>query len=244
MSFPESHVFVKTKGIRARLMPGWITRMNLERFVHTVEAETFYTPRRMAIRPQAYRRDFVRLLDKLAHEHKKNAWLEKTTGHVLAIHKIRKLAPESQFIHLIRDGRAVVASLYEVTRKHPEIWNGARPLEGCVSEWNDSISASSEALKRGTDGIVVHYERLTKDPISEIKKLCDFLKLTYEPHMLSNYPSATSGIIGSEETWKSRVSGPIHDAGLQKYHAMFSHEQRHLIESSLLPLPANLRHDG
>jgi hypothetical protein len=96
-------------------------------------------------------------------------------------------------------------------------------------------------MDTGDDGIVVDYETLTAEPASEVQRLCKFLAVTYEPQMLTAYSGVSSAIVNPEEEWKNRLNDPIHDAGLDKYRQLFSTEQQELIESSLVPLPANLR---
>jgi Sulfotransferase family len=238
-SFPESHLFLKPRGVRSRLAGGWRTRMGLERFARTVEAGALYESRRFALGQRPYQRDFIRLLDQITRARQKRVWIEKTPNHVLNIPEIRKLAPSSRFVHLIRDGRAVVASLYEVTRT----WGGPMGLKECVAEWNRAIAASSTAMQTGGDGIVVSYEMLAADPMPEMERLCEFLSLQYDPQMVSAHSTIVPAIVGSQEIWKDRVDGPIHDFGLEKYREIFSHEQQALIEDLLISLPANLRHE-
>jgi hypothetical protein len=239
-SFPESHIFIRGHRLRARLAPGLVARRNLERFVRTAEAGSLYKRRRFTLRQQTYQLDLIHLLDELTRRRQKHLWIEKTPNHVLSIPEIRRLVPSSKFIHLIRDGRAVVASLYEVTRRHAHIWGGSYGLERCINEWNGAVVASITAMDTGDDGTVVDYQALTTDPALEIQRLCKFLTLDYEPQMLTAYSSVTSSIVKSEEAWKSRVSDPIQDTGLQKYRQLFSPEQQELIEGSLVSLPERL----
>ena len=241
-SFPESQVFIRGHRLRARLAPGLVARRNLRRFAREVQAGDLYKRRRLSLRQQTYHLDLIQLLDDLTRERHKCLWIEKTPNHVLFIPEIRRLVPSSRFIHLIRDGRAVVASLYEVTRTHPHLWGESYALDRCVSEWNRAIAASSAAMETGEDGIVINYEALTAQPAIEVRRLCKFLEMSYEPQILSTYSGVSSSIIKSEEDWKSRLSDPIHDLGLQKYHELFSAKQQALIKSSLMPLPANLRY--
>jgi hypothetical protein len=240
-SFPESHVFLEGRRLRARLAPGLVARGHLTRFAREVQAGTLYRPRRLALRPQTYQLDLVQLLDDLTREREKRLWIEKTPNHVLSIPEIRRLVPSSKFIHLIRDGRAVVASLYEVTKTRASLWGGSYTIERCVGEWNRAVAASSAAIDTGDDGIVVAYETLAAEPASEVKRLCKFLAVDYEPQMLTAYTGVTSLIVNPGEDWKNRLNDPIHDTGLQKYHQLFSTEQQELVERSLVPLPPNLR---
>ena len=239
-SFPESHVFLKGHRLRARLAPGLVARRHLDRFAREVQAGPLYKRRMLSLRQQTYHFDLINLLDELTCKRQKRLWIEKTPNHVLSIPEIRKLVPSSRFIHLIRDGRAVVASLYEVTRTHSSLWGKPYTIERCIAEWNRAVAASSVALDTADDGIVIDYKTLTTDPGLEVRRVCKFLALSYEPEMLKEYSGVIGSIVNSEEEWKSRVSGPIHDTGLRKYRALFSAEQQEFIESSLVPLPTNL----
>lgn len=76
----------------------------------------------------------------------KRVWVEKTPNHVLHIPTIDRFVPEPLYIHLIRDGRDVVASLYEVTHKYPQAWRGSGwNLEKCVSYWNRTVGGNGQA---------------------------------------------------------------------------------------------------
>ena len=238
----RSHICLFKRGRRHLLTAGRIARRNLKRFADATEAGSLYRRRNFDLRSSTYQRDFVELLDELTRQEKKRMWIEKTPNHALAISRIRTVAPSSRFIHLIRDGRAVVASLYQVTREHAAIWNGSLRLDECVREWNHAVEASSEAMETGNDGIVVHYDRLVTETAREVERLCVFLGLHYGPEMLATYASTLPSIVClQEEAWKGGVSDPIVDVGLEKYQKIFSSAQRELIESSLIQLPENLR---
>ncbi len=91
------------------------------------------------------------------------------------------------------------------------------------------------------DGLAVDYGRLTTDPAFELKRLCDFLEIDYEPGMLSCYGAVTSSIVEEGEEWKERVNAPILDNGLRKFRQLFSLAQQEFIEASLVELPTSLR---
>jgi Sulfotransferase family len=236
-SFPESHIFIKGRRRIARLAPGWVARRNLQNFAQLLGVGAKYRGMHVSIAPQYYQRKLISLLDECTRERKKCVWIEKTPNHVLAIPEIRKLVPSSRFIHLVRDGRAVVASLYDVTKKHPDLWGGSMTLEQCIFEWNRAILASSEAMEIGSDGIVVKYEALAANPEIETRRLCEFMRVRYEERMVTAYSGVTSSIVNSAETWKRGVSDSIHDSGLDKYFDLFSQYQRDFIERSLVTLP-------
>jgi hypothetical protein len=195
--------------------------------------------RRLSLRSESYQQDLIAMLDELTLKQGRHLWVEKTPNHVLYIPTIRMVVPSCRFIHLIRDGRAVVASLYEVTRSHANIWGGSYGLERCVAEWNNAIVASSVAMEGG-DGISVCYGKLTRDPASELLRICEFLGVEYQSEMLAGYSNVTRLIVNSDEEWKSRVDHPIRDNGLQKYYDLFTSREQDMIERSLIAVPKNL----
>lgn len=232
-SFPESHLFIKGRRLGARLAPGWVARRNLLNFAEQLKVGDRYRWMRVSIAPEHYQRELISLLDELTQERKKRIWIEKTPNHVLAVDEIRRLLPACRFIHLIRDGRAVVASLYDVTQKHPKLWGGPMTIEQCVVEWNRAVLASRTAMMTGSDGIIVKYHSLTEDPVSELRRICGFIGVSYEAHMVTSYGDTTTSIVGSQEAWKRRVSDAVSDSGLEKYFGLFSRAERDVIEQSL-----------
>lgn len=239
-SFPESHIFIRGRRRAARFAPGLVARKNLQNFTRSLGLDGRYGGLRLSLRPQRHQRELIAILDELASEQEKKVWIEKTPNHVLSVPEIRRLVPSSRFIHLVRDGRAVVASLYEVTRRHPDIWGGSMTIEQCVEEWNRAILASSAAMETGSDGIAVAYESLASNPADEMQRLCQFVGLRYRQEMVTAYAGVATVIVNSNEAWKGGVSSVIRDNGLRKYLDLFSPEQRIAIESSLVPLPPAL----
>ncbi|MFQ5560704.1 MAG: sulfotransferase, partial [Nitrospinota bacterium] len=143
-SFPETHFFEKSlPGFAALFSRGfkmhsvlseWI-RLNpvLNLPVHTVGR---HWSRKSMVH------EFKKVMDNLTKESEKEIWVEKTPGHIMHLDFIEKHFSDAAFIHIMRDGRAVIASLYEVTRKYPEEWGGERPLLECIHEWNERVLKS------------------------------------------------------------------------------------------------------
>jgi hypothetical protein len=151
--------------------------------------------------------------------------VEKTPQHAQYMDRIIDLLPASRFIHVIRDSRAVVASLLAASR---EQW-GAR--------WapSDALTAArlwkSHVLQAGTRGAslgpqrytTVHFEQLCADPVRHLIRLFSFIGLdvteqwarqTTDEHSLSKEkasPTASSeppGFYrhGSIENWRKELS--------------------------------------
>ncbi len=131
-------------------------------------------------RPRTYA-DAVRAVFSLyAREQGKELYGDKTPGSVSHIELIATLFPESKFVHIIRDGRAVALSYLE----RPE-W-GPRTMAEAANHWKSRVSRGREAGRDlGPDRYIeARYEELVEDPESVTRKLCAFLGLEFEEPML------------------------------------------------------------
>ena len=210
-SFPETHFFEKgfsgrkssrkkriltpvlRGGYLRAVLSGWIRELSLFGYEVPDSVKSDHGWSRAKVVD-----DFVGILDSLTLNNGKNVWVEKTPGHVLRISTISRYVSKSKFIHIVRDGRPVVASLYRVSRRFPDGWGGPWSVERCISMWNACLASTSEHL--GESGhFVVSYERLLEDPEKHLRGLCSFLRVRYEASMLSSYAAATEKIVGSDE---------------------------------------------
>ena len=82
---------------------------------------------------------------------------------------------ESQFIHLVRDGRAVAASML---RKHPD-----RRIRDCARDWRTRVLDHRQLLTRliGDCPRAVMYEKLRAD--GELRRICEAVGLGFHPNM-------------------------------------------------------------
>jgi hypothetical protein len=156
-------------------------------------------------------------------------WGEKTPRHVYRIDEVLEAFPEAKVVCLVRDPRAVVASYKD--------WHGAAERRGVAESeeltadrrrtrrsfnvvlmsllWRGVVQASHAALLRHGDERVriQRFERLAERPEEEVRELCAWLGLDYEPAMLEipvvNSSYATSGEgVSSEplDRWRERLS--------------------------------------
>ncbi len=106
-------------------------------------------------------------------------WGDKTPRYVSIVPEIARLYPESQFIHLVRDGRDVVLSMW--LRR----WFG-RWLVWNLDEWRDAMDhmERNRSVLPPERLLEVRYEELVLDTESTVRAICDFLGEPYEPAML------------------------------------------------------------
>jgi len=171
---------------------------------------------------------FVRNMDTMSVMEGKDFWLEKTPGHLYHIPTITKLVPKSRFIHLIRAGKDVVASLYAVTRKYGGAWGRPMEIDECIYWWKEAISLSAGYLNQ-PNHFFLRYESLIEDPKSSVASICDFLNIDFQEEMLLNYPKIAKKVTLSCEPWKRNVTKKIRSSN--RFHELFAPEtQKYIID--------------
>lgn len=128
----------------------------------------------------------ARCLDRAANQNNKAGWLEKTPLHLRHIDLLAPLRG-ARFVHIVREGTSVAASLYRVAREHPEHWEGDYSLESCLREWEVNRTLVERwADKEGH--LLVRYEQLTEQPAEVLRELCRFLQLPPCDNLLQRTP--------------------------------------------------------
>lgn len=182
---------------------------------------------------------FVGIMDKLARANNCICWIEKTPGHIFVVDKIEKHVSGARFIHVLRDGRAVVASLMDAHRRFPEIWKEGR-IEKLVELWNSAIRESTRWVGK-ENHFFISYEALTDDPTKELNAICRFLSLEFEEKILDRYQEEGQRIVRSEWHWVKGVTGPIKATELEKYNSVLTDSEREYVERHLIQIPEALR---
>lgn len=241
-SFPETHFFNKAHprnplrralgwpSLRAwRYMAGW-TRLVGRPDLAPLDDVRPWT--------RDYARGFRALLDRWAADEGRSCWLEKTPEHVYRIPEIARAVPGARFIHLVRNGEDVVASLHPLSNRNPRIWRGRMrhlrgrglTLEDCVARWNASVSIT--ASHRGDAAHhIVRYERLVEDPPRVLRELCDFMGLPFSDAMLRRDEAARRVTLPFEE-WKKGAGQPIVRPP-SRFAEVFSAEQQAFVKTRL-----------
>jgi len=110
----------------------------------------------------------------------KKRWGDKTTWYLDYLHQIDQYFPESKYVHIIRDGRAVAASFKRV----PHLHNG---MERVASEWLWGARSIMKFGKRVSAKryLEVKYEQLVERPEHELRRICEFIHEPYDSQMLN-----------------------------------------------------------
>jgi hypothetical protein len=188
---------------------------------------------------------YLSVLDHLAEQQEGTCWVEKTPLHIRYIDTIEQYVPSPLFVHTVRDGREVVASIEDRARKHPESFGG-QGVEYGVQLWNECVE-HTKSHRRKENHRIVRYENLVEDTDTVMEDLCRFIGLHYEPEMKENRVANPDQYILPSEEWKEKVTRPIQKTP-SKFHRLFGAERRNQIEQALdldsLDTVAPLRHVG
>jgi sulfotransferase family protein len=105
--------------------------------------------------------------------------LEKTPFHALFIDDILDFLPNTKFIHLIRDSRAVTASFNAASKGWGNYWAPTSTKKSAL-EWYRLVNKarSSVAAKDSSRYLEVHYEDLLEYPVSELTRILKFMGLS------------------------------------------------------------------
>jgi hypothetical protein len=130
-------------------------------------------------------------------------WGEKRPAYWRDMALVLRLFPDAQVVHLVRDGRACVASLKQV------YWWTAGPV-GAMSTWTLADRELRRLGRRLPDDSYfrLRYEDLLADPRTELARLCAFLGEDFDEAML-DHPRAAEDIVPSRKTWHDRTRGAL-----------------------------------
>lgn len=149
-------------------------------------------------------RRYVALLDAAARAHQRTHWVEKTPNHLLFIDEIERCAPGARFVHVLRNGMDVVASVVDADLRL-DLGGFRGGIAQWTRRWNRAMSLHRERL-----GDPRHYmiclEDLVADADAEWEGLRAFLDLDAARPLLPRPRSEIADV--ATEPWKeSALSG-------------------------------------
>lgn len=178
----------------------------------------------LAIKDRSFGSVFEKLMQIYADSAGKDRWGEKTPGHYLHVDTIFDWYPTAQVIFIIRDPRAICASLVEVP------W-GNRYVTFHTKRWLDAIGIfkSYENHPR-VHGVT--YENLVANPESELKGICDFLNESFEPAMIER-DACTIPVQGNnwrQEHLSKATGAPLSNSSVARWRNLLSKSRVEKIE--------------
>jgi len=174
-----------------------------------------------------------------AQQHGAQRWGDKTPIYASYIDLLHRLFPDAQFIHIIRDGRDVAVSMLEKWGKsevHVDLFFAAR-------NWARRIKQAQESGSRlGPQRYYeMRYERLVRDPETELEALCHFLDEPYLPEM------AQPQILGRKsvdpKSWEAPIRRPPNIARIGRWRQEMSLVDQRLFQRVAGKLLATLDYE-
>jgi hypothetical protein len=145
-----------------------------------------------------------RVLHRELVHHGKATLVEKTPSDALMWRKILRCWPDARFIFLLRHPGAVTDSWQRGRRR----WTRDQ-VAAEVKRYMDAV----EEARLAHGGLTVRYEDVTENPEREMRRVCEFLGIEYEPAMV-DYGSASHGEFRTGlGDWSRRIrSGKVQPA--------------------------------
>lgn len=145
-----------------------------------------------------------------ANKHGKARWGDKRPAYHLEVDVLLRLFPDAQIVHIIRDGRANVASL-----KRMGWW--PHDSIGSMAAW----SVSEYCMRRNQRRLpadtfhVVRYESLVADPRTVLGRLCDFLEEDFDEAMLE--PHRVTGVVPERKHWHENLKSSVNTSKVESW---------------------------
>jgi len=237
-SFPETNFLNKAFGgrhgqLRRRfgLMRGDRRRRAFRQLAERLERPDLAAIGERSLRPKDAVRWFSAALDDVAAGRGADGWIEKTPKHFRYIDLLEQAVPGVRFIHLVRDGRDVVASLVDRARQFPDREGFAKQRDPAVAAtlWKEAINVVARCQGR-PNHLVVAYENLVGAPERELRRVCEWLGEAFEPAMLESSDVAT--FVRPDESWKAGAAGPIAPSA-SKFETTLSVREREVAQRHL-----------
>jgi len=177
-------------------------------------------------------REFEDFMDAYAEKSGKEIWVEKSPNHLYYIEEIERYICDAKFVHIVRRGEDVVASIFDAAQKGSKGNDFSCSISENVDRWNSGIRVTSKYAGEHNH-FVVRYEDLVSDPRVELEKLCDFLGVKNTEGMLDDRLAAASSLIRSSESWKQGAVEEIESNRPSKFTRVFTDEQQKYICENL-----------
>ena len=167
---------------------------------------------------------------------------EKTPNNVLVFPELMKLFPAARFIHVVRDPRAIIASMLQVGKR-------AKQKDWQTQEFTHSVGAAVEYVRRCQQtGFTsfelapervyeLKYERVVADPENETRRICRFLGIEWSSRML--HPKDVKHLgeqAVTNDVWYSTQSynrDPEPD-GVDRWKSQLTYVQQNIITTAFL----------
>jgi Sulfotransferase family len=164
-----------------------------------------------------------------------SVWVDHTPTNFRRIRNLLRLFPEARFIHLVRDGRAVAASLL------PLDWGPNNVLHAAEFWMARCALGLAAELDQGPSRVLrVRYEDLLRKPEATLRRIADFVGLEYEATMESGRGSRPTRYHQVQHRLVGNAPDP---SRVDRWQEMFSRRQVEIFEAEAGELLASLGYE-
>lgn len=239
LSFPETHFFSmaypRNRLKRLFTWPALTVQGVLENFVCEIGRPDLKREINIGLFDRDYEKSFIRILDRLTIEAGKDIWVEKTPRHLYFISEMQRRIPQAKFIHIVRNGIDVVASLYKASNEFPRRWgfrSRGLTIDQCIRRWNNDILITNQWIGK-PHHFAVKYEELIDSSADVMRDICLFLSIEYSDKMEKS-ERMFNKIARPFEEWKKNNAKPIRRQE-SLFDSVFNDNEKVYIRKRLLP---------
>jgi len=177
---------------------------------------------------QIFRGFIVNLLEPLRRHEGKARVAEKSPNNVFYFPHLHRIFPDATFLHMLRDGRDVVASLLTMRWTTPE---GApvdytRDARLAARYWARAVRAGRDFAQKTAGGSryrEIRYEELVARPEPYLRSLFAYLDEPWEPAVMRYYERPRA--LGSESS-AGQVTRAIHAESVGRWEIELTKDER------------------
>ena len=184
---------------------------------------------------------FVQLLDDLTVEAGRNLWIEKTPNHLLYIPEIERHVPEARFVHVVRHGLDVLASIADANLHYDDNHDFGGDAKLWANRWNQAVAIHRRYIGRPNHH-VVFLEDFVRDTTGEWRRLCH--ALTLDPEAPLDQVCGQSVADLADEPWKRQAVHGWLRPPRSKAQALFGPELLSWLSQRLVTLEPLRRQQG
>jgi Sulfotransferase family len=164
-------------------------------------------------------REFARL-------HGRARWGDKRPAYYQEVDVLLRLFPDAQFVHVIRDGRANVASL-----KRMPWWTYSSFFAMVTWSFAESCMRRDQRRLPADTFYVIRYESLVANPEAELRKLCAFLDEDFDEAMLE--PHRVTGVVPERKHWHENLKTGVNESAVESWRGGLEPWELGLMETAL-----------
>jgi hypothetical protein len=174
------------------------------------------------------RHPYATTLQAWAEAQNKPRWGEKTPGNLFFVDVLMEMFPQAQFIYVVRDPRAGVASMQKVSFFPDDVVPNALIRRKFATEGFSLLTRSVPSSQWTT----VRYEDLVTHPEQVLRSVCGFLGEAYVPSMLAFHHDAQQFMAEEASTsFNAAATRPISASRIEAWRARLTNAEVAIIEA-------------